>query len=156
MVENFTVPPPAQGSEMEEPVNSLTEEDKDRFFQSVMENKPYFKSYEVFDGRMKITFRTRWTKEIEEVIAKASAESKTVPDFEMLLALSSLSYSLTAINEVPYDIGTLEERQLRLKALQGPKYSLLLSLLRSFDMHVAELQKAGNAPNFWKPAGGTL
>jgi len=129
----------------------LTEEDKNNFFKSIMDEEPYIETYSLFDGKMEVTFRTRQLHEDDTIIQTVSQkEFKTFAESEAAIAKCHLAYSLVRIkvnNKITnYDQGTLEER---LKRLHMPthKYAVILNKLHYFERKVAKLIEESSKKN---------
>ena len=152
--QDFSVPKPIaemplSSNKTEEQKDSVSEEEKDKFFRAIMEDKVYTKEYRLFGDKMVVVLRTRWSKELDMILEKFRTPDQKGPlDFQMIGSMGSLAFSLIRINEQNFDEGSFEERYTRLKQLPGPKIALLLTLLSKFDTHILELQNKAMSPNF--------
>ena len=136
----------------------ISKEQKEQFLESILSETPYQETVELFNGKLKVTFRTRTTDESDNVIDKLMQEENfdTILDVERAMAKLHLAFGLvemiTESGKEIIDQGSLKERLERLGKLPTPKYTVLIEELRKFDRRVFRLSELAIQPNFWQTA----
>lgn len=155
-----TTIPPLPFKEDSEPV--ITTDDRDRYFDAILMDTPYRETFELFDGRLHVTLRTRYLNESQQIFNKLKTDTPQIPlDFENLMAQLNLAYALVSIEDANgvkknFDQGTVEERIKRIgESFLTSKYLALIELLRLFDRKVSKMMEESTQPNFWKTADGS-
>ena len=146
----------------------LTEEDKQRFFKSILADKPYEESFELFDGQLSVKFRTMTVQENSDVVAQIVADRKkgtaaendaymiTISAYRLglcILAIDGKEYSTvtksTYTKADEYDSYVLE-RAKTLLAWSTPKLSIFLDAFQQFEAKTIKLSGEVQSKNFWK------
>ena len=138
----------------------VTEEEKTKYFESILAMTPYHEEFDLFDGNMVVTLRARTAEEAEEALLKAGGdEVQSMVDYEAALTRNNLAYTLVRIQTkdktTEYDHGTLEERWDRLKSMPTPLFTSLLTLSSRFNQKIEKLSLLSIKPNFWRPVSAS-
>ena len=131
---------------------TISDDDYDRFFKSVVNDEPYYEDVKFFGGKMIATYRTRTLKETETVINEVAKIAPTTnAELETMLAKYYLAYSLVKITQEnkskEFDLGELKERLDRIN-FQGHKYMLLIKGLFDFEAKIEEMRNKASNVNF--------
>ena len=92
-------------AEPPEPVVELSQQDKEAFFRAVISNRPYKKSFSAFNGKIKFTFKTLTTAEMDSISDAVVTQSSRVPYSSMLaMAGAHMRFAMTvSLTEIRYD-----------------------------------------------------
>jgi hypothetical protein len=147
------VPDPETPKKTPEVILPIKDEDRDRYFNCVLNNLPYYEVLEALGGKLKIGFRTRTVQEAEEVTKYINdlVQSKQVdffPDYQNKHLMGTLAFAIVSINEKNIDQGDLKQRIERLVKLNNQIYMMLVELLRRFDSKMETLREECLKPNF--------
>jgi len=140
----------------------FTEDQKERFLESICSGKPFFETVSILGGKLKVKLRTRSTPESIEIVEKSSdeGEGNILVLFQMKLARLHLAYALVDIEQEDgvvhqYDVGDLKERLARVDAFPYPKYRILEEEMRKFDVLVDFFSEKAADSDFWQPVDGS-
>lgn len=130
----------------------VSEEDIDRFFESIIDDEPYCDIFTALKGNLVVKFRTRTSGEQNEIIRKISeVDPKSGAHLESLLAIYNLAFSVVEVRTkkktVLYDDGLLDDRVKKLN-MYTHKYTILIQGLFDFDTKVDKLKELALEENF--------
>jgi hypothetical protein len=146
----------------------LTLEDKERFFKSILADKPYQETVYLFDGQLAITFKSLTVQENSDIVSQIVADRKngTASDSDAyMITVSSyrLALSLVSIEEKAFSTITrashvsMDEKDTyvlaRMKPLLAwttPKLSVFLDAFQTFESKAIKLSAEVQTKNFWK------
>ncbi len=131
----------------------IKDEDKDRFFDCIMTNKPYTEELEAMNGKFKVGFRTRTVAESEEVLKYINEQVKAAnidffPDYQNKHLMCHLSYAVTSINGESATVTDLRDRVKYFQNLNAQVYMILCELFKRFDSKVEKLREEALKANF--------
>jgi hypothetical protein len=94
-----------QGAKVPEPDLVISEQEKIKFLKSVVSNKPYRRTFELFGGKVKATFKTISTSELDAVSEAIVIQSGRVPYSSMMaLAGAHMRFCLSvSLCELQFD-----------------------------------------------------
>ena len=128
----------------------------DLYFESIVNDEPYYDSVKLLGGKLVIEFRTKKLSEGEE-ITKFITKENDLNDVEYQLMINKcyLAYGLSRITRSDgrvefFDEGSLEERVARIdKNIESaPKYMLIMDAMWKFEDKVAKMHAEAQKPNF--------
>jgi len=147
---------------------ALSSEDKERFYKSILSDKPYEETVPLFDGQLNITFRSLLVKENTDVVNQIGLDRKNgiaADNDAYLVTLSAyrMAVSLIAANGEPFSALTRDtftpshpkDTYVLAKSLPvfdwaTPKLSAYLDAFAKFETKVVRLASEVQTPNFWK------
>jgi len=164
---------PALESENFGPIQNdpvVTEEERNKFFVSILEDKPYSEWVDIFDGKVQILFRDRYAPEMN-ALAELMVEKqpKMAMDMDRLYMRWNLAAALSAVKvgekeisyelppEVTHNLGAkvvLEKRAELLDSFPRSKFLALINKLQSFDRKLGFLTEECAKPDFFSKAPG--
>jgi len=132
---------------------SISENDKDNLFVSIVDEVPYTETIELYPGRMDVVFRTLNVEEIKIVQTKLAEEDiKLSFQYDVLNQIYLLCFALVkTISKQKveiFDKGSFDDRLKRIKQFSSPKFVTMIESLGSFNMKVAEMNKEIKDKNF--------
>jgi hypothetical protein len=146
----------------------ISDEDKERFFKSVLSDKPYEETIELFGGQHKVRFKSMTVQENAEVVNQITADrQRGVADdtdaYFITIASYRLALSLVSVDGQPFSSITKENFSAstehdtfvlaRMRVILNwatPKLSAYLAAFQSFEAKVIKLTNEAQSPNFWK------
>ena len=144
---------------------NVSEKDRAKFFEAIMEDKPFVGTVELFEGKIKALFRDSYAEEIGAMTSLVTdSEPKNALEMDTLMLKFSLAASLSSLevegqtisyelsDGVKSEMGPLEQLQRRannLDRFSRSKYMVLSQALGSFDEKLAELTKLAQDPSFF-------
>jgi hypothetical protein len=149
-------------------VITVTQEDKERFFKSILSDQPYIEELSLFDGQYKIKLKSLSVQENTDVVNQivADKERGVAADndaYFITISTYRLSQSLISINGETYsDISrekfSSEDKDetyvlARAKAMtqwSTAKLSLFLDAFSVFESRLLKLTNEVQTVNFWK------
>lgn len=125
----------------EAPVDTvpIDEEDKRRYIRSLLAKEQFIKSYDLFGGMLKATFRTRKVQENDVILAQFLDKER----FRARLACSTVSVTLGASKE-PVSLDTLDDIA----------HAAVADSFKHFEELCDELFRRANDPDFWTGIAG--
>jgi hypothetical protein len=145
----------------------ISEEDKEKFFKSVLSDKPFIHTVDLFGGKMKITLRTMTVEENNDIVNQINKDKTTgvAEDndaYFVTISTYRLGLCLVDIDGVPYQAidkagyketekGTtyIRARAEAMRAWPTFKLSAFLSAFNDFESKVVKLTSEVNTSNFW-------
>lgn len=152
--------PPAVKTALQEPKKDvgpvllpITDEDRERYFNSVLSNKPYTETLQACNKRLEVGFRTRSVQESEAIIQmlNKALSAKTIDylaDYQNKHLMCHIACAVTSINDENIDKGSLDERLKRIEALNSQIYMIIIELINRFDDKMNRLREEALKPNF--------
>lgn len=149
-------------------VVEITENDKERFFKSILADKPYEETVKLFDEQMAIKFRAMTVQENSDVVNQIVADKKTgvaVDNDAYFITISTyrLGLCLVSIDDVPYSNITKESYTpftendsyvlARCKAMRSwstSRLAVFIDAFKSFESKLIKLTTEAQSQNFWK------
>ena len=146
----------------------ITDEDKEKFFKSVMGDVPFQDVVSLFDGKLKITLQTMTVSQNNDVVEQISKDRETGlaennDAYFITISTYRLALCLVSIDEAPYsdihkDKYKEEEKgvtyvRARAEAMRNwPtfKLSAFLDAFNEFETKVVKLTREVKTQNFWK------
>jgi hypothetical protein len=146
----------------------ITLEDKERFFKSILADRPYEEVVSLFDGQLKVRLRSMTVQENSDVVNQIVADRKNGVAAEndaYLITISTyrLALSLVSIDDQPYSTITkdnfqaLAEKDTYVLARARPmsawgtsKLAIFLDAFKAFEYKTIRLTSEVQTPNFWK------
>jgi hypothetical protein len=146
----------------------ISSEDKERFFKSILADKPYDETVDLFDGQLKLTFRAMTVAENTDVVNQIVADRKnnTASDTDAYFVTIStyrLAMSLVSVDSQPYSLISKEgftspidndtyvlARARLMTQWSTPKLSMYLDAFSRFERKLVKLSSEVQNPNFWK------
>jgi hypothetical protein len=150
------------------PSVSISEEDKERFFKSVLSDKPYEEVFGLFDNQIKVKFRAMTVSENNDVVNQIVADRKTglaAENDAYLITITTyrLGLSLISVDDKPYSsvikdgFTVFAENDSYVLARARPmqswataKLAVFLDAFQSFESKLVKLTQEVQNPNFWK------
>lgn len=147
---------------------TISDEDKERFFKSVLADRPYEEVTYLFDGQMKLRFRSLTVQENTDVVNQIVADKKNgvAADndaYFITIATYRLGLSLTAIDDNVFSSVTKDNfsamtekdtyilaRARPILSWATPKLSMILDAFQLFEKKLVKLTGEVQTPNFWK------
>jgi len=127
-----------------EPVRQLIEvdeEDKRQYIRSLLAKEPFNKTYELFGGAMRLSFRTRTSEESAKVLAAKSTDKLRI----------RMLYSLVGIDLIQLTGST---QPAALSELDEIAESAVYAAFAEFEQLCDELFGRANDPDFWTRTAG--
>jgi hypothetical protein len=147
---------------------AITKEDKERFFKSILANVSYEETIDLFDGQMRVRFRSMTVKENSDVVDQIVKDKKNgvaADNDAYFITISTyrLCVSLVSIDDQEYSsiskdtfVETVENdtyilaRARPMQSWATPKLSLLLDAFQKFEAKLVKLTNEVQTANFWK------
>lgn len=150
----------------------ITKAERDQFFECMMNDTPFTKTYSLFDGRMKVLLRDRTTGEVDAITqVMLDNRPETALAMDTITMRCSIACSLVSITidntVVSYEetqpagkerdeVAIMEKRTVAINALSRSKYAALCRILAQFDALLSQLTDEAASPSFFSgPRGGT-
>lgn len=146
----------------------ISTEDKERFFKSMLADKPFEDTVYLFDGQLKIRFRSMTVKENNDVVDQIIKDRKNnvaADNDAYMITISTyrLALSLLAIDDQEYStiskdkFQAFTENDTYILARSRPmqewgtaKLSVFLDAFQIFETKVVKLTSEVQSKNFWK------
>lgn len=146
----------------------LTQVEKENFFKSIMADRPYEETVELFDGQFKIRFRSMTVKENGDIVNQIVADKKNDiaqdnDSYFITISTYRLAVGLLTINNENYSEITADnfiaanEKDTYILARSKPmqswptaKLAFFLDAFRKFEAKVVKLSEEVFTSNFWK------
>ena len=146
----------------------LTEEEKEKFFKSVLTDTPYEDTVNLFDERLTITLRTMSVEENNDIVEQIAKDkefgnAENSDAYFITISTYRLALCLLKVDDKEYsniskktfkaeDPGTTYIRARALKMREWPtfKLSAFLDAFNKFESRVVKLTNAVQQQNFWK------
>jgi hypothetical protein len=146
----------------------ITEEDKERFFKSILADKCYEETVSLFDNQLNLTFKALTVQENSDVVAQVERDKKNgvaneTDAYYITISCYRLGLSLVSIDAQQYSSVTRENFNsssekdtyilARSKSLLGwstSKLSVYLDAFQIFEQKLVKLTSEAQTPNFWK------
>ena len=150
------------------PSVNISEEDKERFFKSVLADKSYEEVFGLFDNQIKVKFRAMTVSENNDVVNQIVADRKNGVAAEndaYLITLTTyrLGLSLVSVDDKPYSSVTKDSFTMfaendsyvlaRARPMQSwatAKLAVFLDAFQTFEAKLVKLTQEVQNPNFWK------
>jgi hypothetical protein len=153
-----------------EPVKTveISQEDKERFFKSIISDVPYEEVTYLFDNQLKVRFKVLTVKENSDVVGQIVDDKKngTASDndaYFITIAAYRLALSLVSIDDKPYSTITKDSfspshetdsyvlaRAKLASSWSTSKLSVFLDAFQYFESKVMKLTSEAQTPSFWK------
>lgn len=150
------------------PVVDITAEDKERFFKSILADKPYEEVISLFDGQVKVKFKSMTVQENTDVVNQIVSDRKlgiaadndayfiTIATYRMAICLVSIDdvqYSTTTKeNFVPFteNDSYILARSKPMRSWSTARLAVLIDAFKNFEAKLVKLTTEVQTPNFWK------
>ena len=146
----------------------ISAEDKERFFKSVLADKPYEEIISLFDDQIKVRFRAMTVQENTDVVNQIVADRKAgiAADndaYFITIATYRMGLCLLSIDDVPYS--SIEKdtyvpfteadsyvlaRCKPMKSWATARLAIFLDAFKKFEAKLVKLTSEVQTPNFWK------
>ena len=169
MNSDFEIHPSIEMGYRPQPLPEITEQDKERFFKSIISDRPYEEELSVFDGQLKIKFRVMTVQENADVVKqimedKENGEAGDNDAYLVRISAYRLGLSLLEIDGKPYSSVTRDNYEegddtdssyilSRVKPILSwstPKLSAYLDAFQQFERKLVKLTSEVQTVNFWK------
>lgn len=146
----------------------ISDEDKERFFKSIMVDKPYEETVELFNGELAIVFKAMTVQENSDIVNQITADRKNgiAADNDAYL-ITVMAYrmavSLVSINDAPFSEVKKDSFKPRsdkdtyilaraepLSSWSTPKLSAYIDAFKLFENKLIKLSSEIQNKNFWK------
>lgn len=146
----------------------ITDEDKEKFFKSIMSDKPYEETVPLFNGELEITFKAMTVQENSDIVNQIVADRKNgiAADNDAYL-ITIIAYrmavSLVSINGEQFSEVKKEDFKPRsdkdtyilsrtepLSSWTTPKLSAYIDAFKLFESKLIKLSTEIQNKNFWK------
>lgn len=148
---------------------SISEQDKERFFKSIISDQPYEEELSVFDGKLKLKFRVMTVQENTDIVKqiildKENGEAGDNDAYLIRISVYRLALSLIEINGETYSKITKDNyeeldpdadsyivaRAKPMLSWSTPKLSSYLDAFQQFELKMVKLTSEVQNVNFWK------
>jgi hypothetical protein len=147
---------------------TISQEDKERFFKSIMSDTPYEETISLFDNQFKIKLRSMTVEENSDVVNQIVADRKneiaqdndayfiTISTYRLALSLLSVNgIDFSSITKENFSPTTEKETYILARAAvmtrwTTTKLSVFLDAFQAFEAKVLKLSSEVQSPNFWK------
>lgn len=147
---------------------TLSLEEKERFFKSILNDQAYEETLSLFDGKLRIRLRAMTVQENTDVVNQIVADKKNGVAAEndayfITISTYRLALSLVSIDDVPYSSVTKENfspdtendsyvlsRAKIMLAWHTPKLAMFLDAFSKFEARLLKLTSEVQTQNFWK------
>ena len=172
MVNNMEQPAlisPSVETNTEQPKRvDITDEDKERFFKSVLSDRPYEETVSLFNDQIKLRIKAMTVQENSDVVAQIVEDRKNgvasdTDAYFITIATYRLALSLVSVDDKVYSSITKDNfspstekdsyvlaRAKTMLSWSTPKLSAFLDAFSTFESKVIILTKEVQNPNFWK------
>jgi hypothetical protein len=148
--------------------SEITQEEKERFLKSVLTDKPYEETINLFDGQMYLKFRAMSVDENSDVVNQIVNDKKngiaadndayfiTISTYRMALSLVSVDNaqysSITKDNYTPSNEKDtyILARSNQMRLWSTPKLAIFLDAFQTFEAKLLKLTNEVQTVNFWK------
>lgn len=146
----------------------VTDEDKERFFKSILTDKPYEETVPLFNNQIKVKFRSMTVQENSDVVKQISEDKKNgiasdTDAYFITISTYRLGLSLVSIDDKVYsnvnrdnftalkdDDSYVLARARPMLSWATPRLSAFLDAFSVFENKVLQLTQEVQNPNFWK------
>jgi hypothetical protein len=146
----------------------ITDQEKERFFKSVLSDKPYEETVSLFDDKLKVTFRSLTVQENTDVVNQIirDKESGIAVDndtYYVTISVYRLALSMVSVDGNPFSSVTKEgfspsfekdtyvlARAKPILSWGTPKLSVFLDAFQTFENKAIKLASEVQNQNFWK------
>lgn len=150
------------------PAVDISAEDKERFFKSILADKPYEEVISLFDGQVKVRFRSMTVQENTDVVNQIVADRKqgiaadndayfiTISTYRMGLCLMTIDdnpySSVTKENFVPFteNDSYVLSRSKPMRSWSTARLAILIDAFKQFESKLVKLTSEVQTQNFWK------
>lgn len=160
---------PAAQKPTERPKHPVSDEDKERFFKSFLGDAAYHETMALFNGKVKVEFRTLDVKENYEIfnqvdLDRKSGKAKNEDSYLMEIVQYRLAVSLVSINGKPFapeltreaytpsdaNVSYVSARAAELKTWPVHKLAGVIGKFNEFEEKVQQLTGEISNTDFWK------
>jgi hypothetical protein len=142
--------------------------DKEAFFKSILSDKPYQETFELFDGKLKLTFRAMTVQENTDVVNQIVVDRRlgtasdtdayfvTISTYRLAMCLVDIdgeTYSnvtKAAFVKANDDDSYVLARARPMAEWSTSKLSIYLDAFSKFEAKLVKLSSEVQNPNFWK------
>ena len=146
----------------------ISQEDKERFFKSILNDTPYEETISLFDGQFNIRLRSMSVEENSDVVNQIVKDrengiSQDSDAYFITISTYRLGLALVSVNGVNYSSVTKENhtpttekdtyimaRASMMTRWTTAKLSVFLDTFQAFEAKVLKLSNEVQSPNFWK------
>lgn len=146
----------------------ITEEDKERFFKSMLADKPFEDTVSFFDGQLKLRFRSMTVRENNDVVGQITADRKngiaadndaymiTISTYRLALSLMTIDDQVySTVSKDNFQAFTENDSYILSRARPmlewgTAKLSVFLDAFQLFESKVIKLTTEVQSKNFWK------
>ena len=150
------------------PAVDISAEDKERFFKSILADKPYEEVISLFDGQVKVRFRAMTVQENTDVVNQIVVDRKqgvaadndayfiTIATYRMGLCLMTIDdnpySSVTKENFVPFteNDSYVLSRSKPMRNWSTARLAILIDAFKQFESKLVKLTSEVQTQNFWK------
>lgn len=146
----------------------ITDEDKERFFKSVLSDKCYEETVSLFDGQLKVKFRAMTVQENSDVVGQIEQDKKLniandTDAYYVTISCYRLAMCLVSVDDKQYSSVTKDNfspssendtyvlaRTKTILSWSTSKLSAYLDAFQSFENKLVKLTSEVQTLNFWK------
>jgi hypothetical protein len=146
----------------------IADEDKEKFLKAVLTDQPFQETVDLFDGQLKVTFRTMSVEENNDIVNQIAKDKEhgiaentdayfiTISTYRLALCLLTIDdkdYSDIVKNSFKSEdaaITYIRSRSLKVREWPTFKLSAFLDAFNKFEAKVVKLTNAVQQQNFWK------
>jgi len=150
------------------PSIDISPEDKERFFKSILADKPYEEVVSLFDDQIKVRFRAMTVQENTDVVNQIVADRKAgvaadTDAYFITVTTYRLGVCLLTIDENPYCTVTKETfvpftdndtyvlaRCKSMRSWSTARLAVFIDAFKKFESKLIKLTGEVQTPNFWK------
>lgn len=147
---------------------AISDEDKERFFKSILSDKCYEETVPLFDGQVNMRFKSMTVRENSDVVAQVEQDKKNgvaneTDAYYITISCYRLAVSLVSVDEKPYSTITKDNfspstehdtyilaRSRMLMDWSTSKLSAYLDAFQTFEKKLVKMTSEVQTPNFWK------
>jgi hypothetical protein len=146
----------------------LTDEDKEKFLKAVLTDQPFQETVNLFDGQLKVTFKTMSVEENNDIVNQIAKDkehgiAENTDAYFITISTYRLALCLLSIDDKDYSdivkssfksedaaITYIRSRSLKVREWPTFKLSAFLDAFNKFEAKVVKLTNAVQQQNFWK------
>jgi hypothetical protein len=150
------------------PVTDISPEDKERFFKSILADKPYEEVVSLFDDQIKVRFRAMTVQENTDVVNQIVADRKAgvaadTDAYFITVTTYRLGVCLLTIDDNPYCTLTKDTfvpftendtyilaRCKSMRSWSTARLAVFIDAFKKFESKLIKLTGEVQTPNFWK------
>lgn len=146
----------------------IADEDKEKFLKAVLTDLPFQETVDLFDGQLKVTFRTMSVEENNDIVNQIAKDkehgiAENSDAYFITISTYRLALCLLSIDDKDYSdivkasfksedpaVTYIRSRSLKVREWPTFKLSAFLDAFNKFEAKVVKLTNAVQQQNFWK------